>query len=147
MINAPEYRDVFARFRSAYEYRKQFPWLEESKKDRNGDNQDGLAYALRAALATYIVNESAQTGGRGAQVKSLDIQEGTQFDFEWTSALMTAITTTIEEGFSLERFENRLSRAEGNVDIISPNLLRKHIVAALDNYSAHRMIGLSPDPF
>src|SRR3989442_286140 len=141
MINAPEYGDVFARLRSAYEYRKQFPWLEESKKDREGNNQDGLAYALRAALATYIVTESFHKEGKGTLAKSLDLKDGTHFDPEWIGALMTAITATIEEGFSLERFENRLSRAEENVDTISPDLLCKHIAAALDSYSAHRMVG------
>jgi len=141
MINAPEYSTVFARFRSAYEYRKQFSWLEESRNGSNGYSQNGLAYALRIALATYIVPERMLTS------TSHDTYDGRLCDPEWVDAFMQAISATIEEGFSLERFENRLCRMEGNVENISPDKLCKHIVAALESYSDQRSVGLSPDPF
>ena len=141
MINAPEYGDVFARFRSAYEYRKQFPWLEESRNGSNGHSQDGLNYALRIALATYIVPERMLTS------TSATIRKSSPGDPEWSDAFMKAISATIDEGFSLERFENRLCRMEGNVENISQDKLCKHIVAALENYSDQRSVGLSPDPF
>jgi hypothetical protein len=146
MINASEYEEVFTRFRSAYEHRKQFPWLEESKRGLSGGSLDGLAYALRAALATYVVAEQPWVEG-GAQTTSLRPRDAARSGPEWTGELMAAVAETIDEGFGLERFENRLSRAGVNVDTIPPDVLREYIAAALDSYSAQSRVGLSHDPF
>ena len=147
MISAPEYQDVFACFRAAYEYRQNFPWLGESRDIPDEINQDGLSYALRAALSTYIVPGALTTEGMDAFVKPQDFhaEDWEYFDPEWMSALVSAVAATITEGFSLKRFENQLTMADVDVATITPIALRAHIAAALVRYYNRRMTGISRD--
>ncbi|MBI4450668.1 hypothetical protein HY642_01720 [Candidatus Woesearchaeota archaeon] len=46
VLNARQYQSLRERFRFAYEYRKRFPWLNESQ-------ERGLAYAIRCAFSNY----------------------------------------------------------------------------------------------
>ncbi len=146
MIQSSKYVPVLGYFRSAYEYRKQFPWLGESKNTSGESNQDGLSYALQAALATYIVSSPIITepspGGR-----NIPERHRKRSDSEWTGRLAIAAEATIDEAFSLERFENRLSRGGVNVNTITPRVLQEHIAEALTSYYNRRMIGTAPDPF
>ena len=147
MISAPECQDVFACFRTAYEYRQNFPWLGESRDIPDEINQDGLSYALRAALSTYIVPGALTMEGMDAFVKPQDFhaEDWEYFDPEWMSALVTAVAATINEGFSLKRFENQLTMADVDVATITPIALRAHIAAALVRYYNRRMTGISRD--
>jgi hypothetical protein len=147
MISAPECQDVFACFRAAYEYRQNFPWLGESRDIPDEINQDGLSYALRAALSTYIVPGALTMEGMDAFVKPQDFhaEDCEYFDPEWMSALVTAVAATINEGFSLKRFENQLTMADVDVATITPIALRAHIAAALVRYYNRRMTGISRD--
>jgi len=147
MINAPEYQKVLACFCDAYEYRKNFPWLPESREISDEINQNGLSYALRAALSTYIVPGALTMEGMDAFVKPQDFhaEDCEYFDPEWMSALVTAVAATINEGFSLKRFENQLTMADVDVATITPIALRAHIAAALVRYYNRRMTGISRD--
>jgi len=147
MINAPEYQKVLACFCDAYEYRKNFPWLPESREISDEINQNGLSYALRAALSTYIVPGVLTTEGMDAFVKPQDFhaEDWEYFDPEWMSALVSAVAATITEGFSLKRFENQLTMADVDVATITPIALRAHIAAALVRYYNRRMTGISRD--
>jgi hypothetical protein len=151
MITAPEYYEVFARFLAAYEYRRQFPWLEEHQPHRK--KQSGLAVALQTALAIYLVPEQLTSYEPATQpVIPLSEQDEHRPNIpatssEWVNEFILATTATIEEGLSLERFEQRLARAAINVDAIAPDVLRQHIAGALNNYYNQRKTGLSPDPW
>jgi hypothetical protein len=150
MIAAPEYYEVFARFLAAYEYRRQFPWLEEHQPRRR--MQSGLAVALQTALAIYIVPEQVTSYEPATQPVSPPKPDGYQPNMPamssgWVDEFILAITATIEEGICLERFQHRLVRVAINIDTIAPDVLRKHIAGALDNYYDQRKTGLSPDPF
>ena len=150
MIATPEYHEVFARFLVAYEYRRQFPWLEEHQPHRK--KQSGLAAALQTALAIYLVPEHVTSYEPATQPVSVSEQDGYQPNMPamsagWVDEFTLAISATIEEGLSLERFEQRLARAAINVDAIAPSVLQKHITGALNNYYDQRKTGLSPDPF
>src|SRR5260370_42714325 len=59
MIRTPKYYKALDCFLAAYVYRKSFPWLAESSETRDEMNQDGLSYALRSALSTFLVPEGA----------------------------------------------------------------------------------------
>jgi hypothetical protein len=146
MIADPEYCETFACFLTAYEYRRQFPWLEEHQPRRR--KQNGLAVALQTALAIYIVPSQEFA----TQPVSLHDPDGYQpskpaISSDWVDEFMLAVTATIEEGLSLERFKQRLARATVNVEAIASNVLQKHIAGALNNYYQQRKTGLSPDPF
>ncbi|HYT41228.1 MAG TPA: hypothetical protein VEP90_02675 [Methylomirabilota bacterium] len=147
MINAPEYQKVLACFCDAYEYRKNFPWLPESREISDEISQNGLSYALRAALSTYIVPEVLTIGGIDRFVKTEDFHsEGRKdSDLERMSALATAVEATINEGFSLKRFKNQLTLADVDVTTITPAALRAHIAAALVRYYNRRKTGISRD--
>ncbi len=150
MVTTLEYYEVFARFLAAYEYRRQFPWLEEHRPSRR--KQSGLAAALQTALAIYLVPEQVPSYEPATQPVSPSEQKGYQPDTpatssRWVDEFIVATSATIEEGLSLERFEQRLARAAINVDAIAPDVLRQHIAGALNNYYNQRKTGLSPDPF
>lgn len=146
MLTAPEYHETFTCFLTAYEYRKQFPWLEEHVPRRKG--QSGLSVALQTALATYIVPRAALSEGFATPCEQSEYQPGKSvMSPEWIDEFMIAVTATIEERLSLERFAQRLARASVNVEAAAPDVLQKHIASALCNYYAQRKTGLSPDPF
>ena len=147
MINAPEYQKVLACFCDAYEYRKNFPWLPESREISDEINQNGLSYALRAALSTYIVPEVLTIEGMDTFVKTQDFHSEGRKDpgSERMSTLASAVAATINEGFSLKRFENQLTMADVDVATITPIALRAHIAAALVRYYNRRMTGISRD--
>lgn len=148
MTRAPEYHEALACFHASYAYRKSFPWLPESSDTRDEINQDGLSYALRAALSTYIVPEASTLEDMDAFIKPQDfyVEDWKRFEARWVSALVSAVDATISEGFSLKRFENQLSTAGINVTDISPATLRIHIAAALVRYYNRRDMGISRDP-
>ena len=147
MISTSEYQEVLACFYAAYEYRKNFPWLPESRDIPDEINQNGLSYALRAALSTYIVPEVLAIEGVGALVKPQDFHaDGWKpSDPEKMRALVTAVAETINEGFSLKRFENQLTMADVDVTTITPAALRAHIAAALVRYYNWRKTAISRD--
>ena len=66
-------------------------------------------------------------------------------DLERMSALTTAVEATINEGFSLKRFENQLTMADVEVTTITLAALRAHIAAALVRYYNRRKTGISRD--
>jgi len=148
MIRAPEYHEAFACFQAAYTYRKSFPWLPESSDTLDEINQDGLSYALRTALSTYIVPEASTLENMDVFIKPRDfyIEDWKRSEAEWMSALVSAVDATIGEGFSLKRFENQLNTAGIDVTDISPAILRVHIAAALVRYYNRRNMGVSRDP-
>jgi hypothetical protein len=142
ILMLPEHETTLLRFLSAYEYRCQFPWLEESQQGSYTGNQDGLAYALQAALATYIVTNTIDDVDQHTPRKSAQTLLPEQ-----KLHLLTALQATIDEKMSLERFELRLARAELNVAELSLAELQKHILRALDHYYSQRMKGVANDPF
>jgi hypothetical protein len=148
MTRTPEYHEALACFHATYAYRKSFPWLPESSDTRDEINQDGLSYALRAALSTYIVPEASTLKDMDAFIKPQDfyVEDWKRFEAGWVSALVSAVNATISEGFSLKRFENQLSTAGIDVSDISPATLRIHIAAALVRYYNRRNMGISRDP-
>src|SRR5438105_2802867 len=136
MLTAPEYSEVFTCFLAAYEYRKQFPWLEEHQPRRKG--QSGLSVALQTALATYIVPAVVLSEGFATPCEQSEYQpEKPVMGPEWIDEFMIAVTATIEEWLSLERFAQRLARASVNLEAAAPDTLQKHIAGALYNYYAH----------
>ncbi len=146
MLTAPEYSEAFRCFLTAYEYRKQFPWLEEHQPRRKG--QSGLSVALQTALATYIVLVAVQSEGFATSCEQSEYQsEKPVMGPGWVDEFMIVVTATIDERLSLERFAQRLARASVNVEDAAPDVLPKHIAGALYNYYAQRKTGLSPDPF
>lgn len=148
MIGTPQYHEALACFRAAYVYRKRFPWLPESSEILDEINQNGLSYALRTALSTYIVPEASSLEAMDVFTKTQDFhaEDWERSEAEWVSALVFAVGATISEGFSLKRFENQLTTAGIDVTAISPATLRVHIAAALVRYSNRRNMGISRDP-
>lgn len=148
MIRTPEYHGVFACFRAAYAYRKNFPWLPESSDIPDEINQDGLSYALRAALSTYLVPDASTLENMGEFIRQQDfhVEDWEHSEAEWVSALVTAVGATISERFSLKRFASQLSMAGIDVTAISPATFRVHIAAALVRYYNRRKMGISRDP-
>jgi len=138
IIQSPGGSEALEDFRTAYEYRRQFPWLGENAVD-------GLAYALQAALASYIVSRSV-TAEEFAKPHEFGEDANSSIDAEWEERLRIATDATIKEAFSLERFEKRLARASVNIDTIPSSTLQAYIADALERYYNRRLIGLSPDP-
>ena len=147
MISAPAYQEALACFYAAYEYRKTFPWLPESRVIPDEINQNGLSYALRAALSTFIVPHVPTKAGVDTPVPPQDVhaQDWKYTDPEKMNALVTAVAATINEGFSLKRFENQLAMANIDVATLAPAALRTYIAAALIRYYHRRQIGISRD--
>ncbi|MBA2285851.1 MAG: hypothetical protein H0W02_10230 [Ktedonobacteraceae bacterium] len=105
-------------------------------------HQEGLAYALQAALVGYHVPETGEEvrdSDPGASLRT----EG--LDVAWVSRLEAAISMTVAQGWSLERFEQSLARANVDVASITPAALRPHIAAAFLQYDDQRHIGITPD--
>ena len=149
IIHSPQYGELLAYFLSAYNYRKEFPWLGESGNFPDKVNKDGLAYALRYALSTYLVPDAF---GLKTLIASVPLQEvhgrnKKRIGPEWVSKLSAAIPAVIHEGFGVEQFKNRLTRAGVDVVKITPSALQQQIVGAIIQYCNRRMIGTSPDPF
>ena len=148
MLKQPEYAEVFRLFFTAFQYRSQFPWLEEHQPHR--PDQNGLAVALQAALATYLLPETAVLEAplislsppqKNYQAQSSILSEALIEEF------IQAITMTMNEQFSLERFASRLARSSPPLDASAPDMLQKHIAGALYDYARQREMGLSPDAF
>ena len=148
MIKSPNYHQALDCFRAAYVYRKSFPWLPESSDTRDEMNQDGLSYALRNALSTFIVPERATLEGLDVPGKSGDVyaEDWGCLEAGWASALVSAVDATMGEGFSLKRFENQLGSAGIDVADISHATLQIYIAAALVRYYNRRGIGIARDP-
>jgi hypothetical protein len=109
MLALATYREVFIRFFAAYEYRRQFPWLEEHQPRRKGEY--GLASALQTALATYIVSEGTlPEASTTLTISAPDQGAYPTIDGIWVDEFMQAVTATIEEKVCLERFAQRLAR-------------------------------------
>jgi hypothetical protein len=147
MTRTPKYHEALACFHAAYVYRKSFPWLPESSDTLDEINQNGLSYALRTALSTYMVPEVSTLKDMDAFMKPQDFYEEDRerLEAEWVSALISAVGATISEGFSLKRFENQLTTAGIDVTDISPAILQAHIAAALVRYYNRRKMGTSRD--
>ncbi len=138
IIQSPDCNAVLEDFRTAYEYRRKFPWLGEN-------TTDGLAYALQAALDSYIISGPI-TAEEFAVPRGFGEETDSSIDSEWAERLRIAADTTIKEAFSLESFENELAEADIDIDTISSHTLQGYIADALERYYNRRMIGLSPDP-
>ena len=148
MMKTPQYHKALDCFHAAYAYRKSFPWLPESRDTRDEMKQDGLSYALRAALSTFIVPERATLEALDVSDESEDVwvEDWKCFEAGWTRALVSAVDATISEGFSLKRFENQLGMAGIDVADISHATLQVYIAAALIRYYKQRNNGLARDP-
>jgi len=148
MIKAPKYYRALDRLLTAYAYRKSFPWLPESRETRDEMNQDGLSYALRSALSTFLVPERVPLEGLDVSGESGDVyaEDWKRFEARWAGALVSAVDATVSEGFSLKRFENQLKAAEIDVADLSHATLQVYIAAALVRYYKRREIGIARDP-
>lgn len=148
MIRTPRYREALDCFRAAYIHRKSFPWLPESNETRDELNQDGLSYALRGALSTYIVPDVAASKGEDGFMKPGDVygEDEKRCEAGWASALVSAVDATIREGFGLKRFENQLYAAGIDVADLSTATLQRYVAAALMRYYNRRNIGVARDP-
>jgi len=144
MLRHPAFYLVINDFRTAYEYRRKFPWLAESKDLPDEIGQNGLAYALQSALSTYIAPAATNFSEDSVEQVNECIK---QLDREWAEQLLYAADAVIQESFGLKRFEKYLLRVNENAAPISPKVLRTHIAAALGRYYKRQQIGLSPDPF
>lgn len=138
IIQTPGYSRMLEDFHTAYEYRRKFPWLGEN-------TTDGLAYALQAALDSYIISDPA-TAEELALPRGFGGKIDSSIDSEWAERLRIAVDATIQEAFSLESFENELAEADIDINTISSYALQGYIADALERYYNRRMIGLSPDP-
>lgn len=148
MFHAPDYCHALACFYRAYEYRREFPWLVESGRSPDKVFRDGLAYALCAALSTYIAPRPDLL--KSMVLRPVDQQEeiGDQeyLDVQRVHKLALAIDATVREGYSLMHFEQRLASIEKDLLPIPHDVLQRHIAAALLRYYDRRMIGVAPEP-
>lgn len=149
MLTTKDDATVLTCFRRAYEYRRGFPWLPESRTTPDVIGQDGLSYALRSALVGYIVcaPEEAEQKAMSAVAYAAAEQWSQYADSEWTTSLLAAISATIDEAFDLERFENHLLRAHVDIAPSAFETVRIHIAAALVSYYERRKTSISADPF
>jgi hypothetical protein len=164
IVSSEECDDVLAKFKSAYEYRKHFSWLGESGGEADALHHDGVTYALRYALATYIPRELyegniQQTAGSGAAEQNEQSSrnssykttngtaKGARLNHKWKEGLLSAVSRAVDDEASLYRFVYSLSGIGIGTENIEPRVLSEHIAKALDLYYQRRNIGTSYDPF
>lgn len=148
MLHILDYSHALACFYKAYEYRKGFPWLVESGKSPDKMYRNGLAYALRAALSTYIVPSSdlLESMKRPSADQQEEVGDQEYLDVQRIQRLAIAIDATVQEGYSLMHFEQRLASTHIDVASVPLDLLQQHIAAALLRYYDRRLVGVPPEP-
>jgi hypothetical protein len=141
MIKHPEFYPIFEDFRIAYTYRRQFPWLPESKDTTDEVGMNGLSYALRTALYTYMASPRRELSISKDTDKKRD-----WLDTDWANQLLTASDVVIYEGFGLKHFEKSITKIHEDATSITLETLYIHIAAALARYYKRHQIGIAPDP-
>lgn len=118
------------RFRFAFEFRRQHEWLGENRKD-------GLAHAIRRALACHGLAKVQQIEGAGARA----------LDDSFKSKLTDAVSIVVEDGYSVSRFRHALTLSGADPDRLTTTELRDHILSSLDLYSNRAGSGSSIEPW
>lgn len=148
MVDDPECLPVLDQFRVAYEFRAKQSWLGESGTFLGALNADGLAYALRTALATYVVPSQIRTDRTSCAALSQPMwdshHEGDTL--EWRQRLKDAFYVAMQDGLSFERFKKRLMRAGVDMCAISLSDVQTHIKQALVGYVRDMETGIAYDP-
>jgi hypothetical protein len=160
--------DVLSHFRYAYEYRKQFPDLNESGRVIEGKHENGLAHAIRSALMRYSVpkapagNPSGPQRGKngsanghprylgdGARMVLPEISNGngSGIDDDWRRQFVEASEIALCDRISVMQLTNALERAHIDVAHITVDDLRGHVAHALNNYYQLREVGTSYKPW
>lgn len=140
--SSPRYHELWSNFWDAYLERSHNPTLRES--GRFGD--DGLVYALRHALMTYVVLtplEQQAIASQAARVSSGKAPPLLEGDLE---RIAVAIYTIADDQIALDSFALRVSFDDDiDVENISDEALRYHLASAIESYAERRDVGTTPD--
>ncbi len=154
LLHAPEYTTVWCNFVETFEFRRQFPWLDESgRREREGD---GLVAALRDALEVYdsadLLEEAGETKGAGetpvrTQLSPQQTQQRHPLPATWVDRLAAATLQVTREYATMQGFARALAWGGVELDQVTPDVLRAHLVRALESYAEQREIGVFRAPF
>lgn len=143
LISEGRYRPLWKLFLAAYKFRSGYSYLEESGRDG-----DGLTYALRHALETYVVPVERSHAYRNASDEVHDAQislDPKTFE-HLLRRLPDVADRVVKNQTTLVLFAHTLWYQEINVETISDDKLCEYFVQALERYYKRRKIGLSSDP-
>ncbi|MDQ5826396.1 MAG: hypothetical protein M3441_19570 [Chloroflexota bacterium] len=135
---------VLSRFISAYQKRREYPWLNEAQF-----GTDGLAHAIAIAFAMYLVPEvvgqDKQTSGLDGLPRNYDngYEKVTK---QQMAQLREATAKAVVDIQAIEAFASALSRAGIDLANINNEELETHVLGALFNYYEKQYRGLSQDP-
>ena len=134
IVAYPENAGLINDFREAYEYRSQFPSTGEHGQ-LNGEEFNGLAYAVRSAMAFYT--PSANLGKLEESVLAPgNLAQDTEVDEAWNQRLLEAVEEAVEDETTLEGFYHGLEYSGHLKDgYMPPESLSEHLKRALRRYS------------
>lgn len=144
----PPFPSVWRSFLEAFAYRRRFPWLGESQ----GSDIDGLTYAFRDTLRTYVIptfEASKHAHSQAiAQVFGSDGGVPQELSSEWTSKLRIAASNALENMSTVKLFAVGLSALGPDVDVLSlpEPVIYDRLVDALVLYWERRDQGTSREP-
>lgn len=125
----PQHQALLENLRTAYEYRKQFPWLGESK-------EYGLTAALHDALASYGFSRTPDPDFTGTPID-------TGFKTDYRSSVSRLVT----QPSNLRMFAHLFTSREMDIRGLTSQELVGHVAQALDSYSKSPDQGTSLDPW
>lgn len=136
-----ENRELWERFRYAFEYRGRYPWMGEAKyfteESEKVVKERALAYALRTAL---ILHNTSLTERMSQDAR-------TELDSDFVDNLTAAMGRVARDPFILESFPHSLARLGFQPDELSVEEIGHEIRQSVHIYWDRSELGLSPDPW
>ncbi|WP_459020484.1 hypothetical protein [Streptomyces sp. SD35] len=129
IISESDNASTLERFRLAYEERRQLPWLAESGESLDPQSSNGLTSAIRSALSMYVPQRGFPSPVETGQ---------DQLKSGWRQELVEAAESVIDDDLSIALFETSLRRDEVQTKEIKPEVLKKHLVGAINQYYLRR---------
>jgi hypothetical protein len=138
VLDDEENRELWERFRYAFEYRAEFPWLGEAQGSDVPDDAEGaIAYALRTALSTYSASPPERMPGEAR----------TELDPGFLDDLGAAAEFVANDEFTVYAFAHSLWHAGLQPEELSVEDVSREIQRAVHTYWDRSESGLSPDPW